>query len=582
MNFKSIATSAIILFTITTAQAQLKPYSGNALPDSIPPATPATIPAYQQEPAKAADSEIDFGQIHGDFMSDFQTYQADTIINAAVPPQKMGSNNYMNLLYYRGKLTAGVRFEAYYPALQGFDQRYSGVGMVYRFANYKFDDLEITAGNFYEQFGSGMALRTYWDWNLGYDNSIDGFRAKYTGIRGMTIKGLIGNQRFYFDKGPGLIRGIDGEVDVKRLLNIKDYKTTLTVGGSFVSKFQKDDDPLLKLPENVGLWSYRAALTGGRVGLQVEYTYKINDPSASNRYIYHYGEALLIGATYTGKGLGISLQAKHLDNMNYRSDRGAILPQDLMINYLPAISPQVSYRLPTLYPYVTQINGEIGFQGEINYKIKPTNTKILLNVSIVNNIDTTRYLKSDSANYPIPGYKSAGIVSDFKSFGKDQFYRNINLEVNQKISNKFKVVLSYYYIMLNNNFLRLTLSEKPEIVHSHTGIADISYKFASRKMLRVELQHLATKQDYGNWAMVLAELTVSHAWSFSLMDEYNYGNEESYKRIHYFSGNIAYTKGTTRISLAYGKRRQGLLCVGGVCRVVPATNGLSLNLSSSF
>lgn len=581
MNFKNVARLAILLLSINYSYGQIAPYNGPALADTTEPVekNERVAPNSSDSPEKEA---FDFGQIHGDFMSDFQTYKADTAIKAAVPPQKMGSNSYMNLLYYRGKLTAGVRFEAYYPALQGYDPRFDGVGLVYRFVNYKFDDLEITAGNFYEQFGNGMSLRTYWDWNLGYDNSIDGFRAKYTGIRGITLKGLLGNQRFYFDKGPGTIRGFDGEVDFKKLLNVQNYTTTVTVGGSFVSKYQKDDNPLLKLPENVGLWSYRAAVTGGRVGLQAEYTYKINDPSAPNRYVYHYGEALLVGATYSGKGLGISLSAKYIDNMNFRSDRNAILPQDLMINYLPAITPQVSYRLPTLYPYATQVNGEIGFQGEINYKIKPTNTKILLNVSLVNGIDTTRFSKTDSAQYPVPGYKSAGIVSDFKTFGKGELYKNINIEINQKLSNKFKVVLSYYYIMLNNNTLFLTLSEKLEKVHSHTGILDVSYKLARRKTIRIEVQHLSTKQDYGNWAMGLAELTLGHAWSLSVMDEYNYGNEAEYKRTHYFSGNIAYTKGTTRISLAYGKRRQGLLCVGGVCRLVPATNGLTLNLSSSF
>lgn len=586
---KLLATVGVVLIVGNISLAQLKPYTGAAVSDSTtkpeiqaPLNKDYTSSEPASEPPINADPVLDLGELHGDFMSDFQTYQQDSAINAVVPPEKMGNNNYMNLIYYRGNLTVGIRMEAYYPRLQGFDQRFDGIGIVNRFVNYKFNDLEITAGNFYEQFGNGMSLRTYWDWNLGYDNSIDGFRAKYYGIRGVTIKGLIGHQRFYFTKGPGLIRAVDGEVDVKRLLNIQDYGTTITIGGSYVSKYQKDDSPLLKLPENVGLWAARAAITGSRIGLSAEYTYKINDPSEPNNFVYHYGEALALGATYAARGLGISLSLKHLDNMNFRSDRNAVLPQDLMINYLPAITPQVSYRLPTLYPYATQINGEIGFQGEINYKLKPTNTKITLNVSLVNNIDTSRYAPSDSANYPVPGYKSAGIFSDIKTFGKENFYRNVSLEVNQKFSNKFKTTFSYYYIMLNNNFLFLTLSEKQEKVHSHTGIVDMSYKLTSRKMIRLELEHLSTQQDYGNWAMVLAELTLGHAWSFALMDEYNYGNDDSKKRVHYFSGNIAYTKGTTRISLAYGKRRQGLLCVGGVCRVVPATNGLTLNLSSSF
>ena len=34
--------------------------------------------------------------------------------------------------------------------------------------------------------------------------------------------------------------------------------------------------------------------------------------------------------------------------------------------------------------------------------------------------------------------------------------------------------------------------------------------------------------------------------------------------------------------LSYGKQRAGVMCIGGVCRTVPATNGVSLSISSTF
>jgi hypothetical protein len=34
--------------------------------------------------------------------------------------------------------------------------------------------------------------------------------------------------------------------------------------------------------------------------------------------------------------------------------------------------------------------------------------------------------------------------------------------------------------------------------------------------------------------------------------------------------------------LAYGRQREGLLCVGGVCRQVPAASGFMLTITSSF
>ncbi|HML86108.1 MAG TPA: DUF6029 family protein [Bacteroidales bacterium] len=34
--------------------------------------------------------------------------------------------------------------------------------------------------------------------------------------------------------------------------------------------------------------------------------------------------------------------------------------------------------------------------------------------------------------------------------------------------------------------------------------------------------------------------------------------------------------------MSYGRQREGLLCVGGVCRQVPAATGFTLTLTTSF
>ena len=43
-----------------------------------------------------------------------------------------------------------------------------------------------------------------------------------------------------------------------------------------------------------------------------------------------------------------------------------------------------------------------------------------------------------------------------------------------------------------------------------------------------------------------------------------------------------FTKGANRFSIGYGKKREGILCVGGICKFEPSSNGFSLNISSSF
>ena len=66
------------------------------------------------------------------------------------------------------------------------------------------------------------------------------------------------------------------------------------------------------------------------------------------------------------------------------------------------------------------------------------------------------------------------------------------------------------------------------------------------------------------------------------MDQYNFGNTIEKQRIHYYFASAGYVKGNSRIQIGYGKQRAGLFCVGGVCRNVPASSGLTLSITSSF
>jgi len=514
---------------------------------------------------------------------DAQYYIEDSLIGAPDVPEKILMNAFANILYTNGDFSAGLRYESFQNVMQGFDPRNKGNGLPYRFASYKSDELQVTIGNFYEQFGNGLILRTYQDWNLGIDNSLDGINLVYTPVKGITLKGLIGNQRFFFDKGEGIVRGADGEFylnDIFKLLAEK--KTKVTLGGSFVSKYQKDMDPIYNLPQNVGAMAGRINLVSGKINFVSEYAYKINDPSAVNNYIYKPGEALFVSTTFSQKGLGISLSAKRIDNMNFRSDR-TVTGNALMMNFLPALTKQHSYSLSAMYPYSTQPNGEMGAQLEITYNIKKK-TKlggkygidVSLNYSRANAIDrmqvndTTAIMESGTL-----GYKS-----DFFTLGKDLYFEDFNIEVEKRFSKKLRAVFGYLYQSYNKEVVEG--HPGAPMVYAHIGILDLSYKLKEKKSVQVELQHLMTKQDKGNWAMAMVQYTIAPKWFFAVGDLYNYGNEEKDRQIHYYNVSAGFIKNTNRISITYGKQREGILCVGGVCRFVPASNGITLTIISSF
>jgi hypothetical protein len=531
------------------------------------------------------------GQLHGNFAMMWQQYNEDSIIGARVPDAKSALNSYGNITYNYGEFSAGVRFESYQNALLGFPSGFNGTGIGSRFARYNNDNLDITVGNFYEQFGNGMIFRSYWEPMLGIDNALDGMRVLWKPFRGIYFKGIYGNHRSAFDSrfinGPGLVRGFDGELNLKELLPKLDStgRFNVTIGGSFVSKYEagqtiEKGNEVFPIPQNVGSWAGRLKIEYGNFQVNGEFVQKINDPNADNGFIYKKGQALLINTGYSKKGLGINLNGKLVDNMAYRSSRDALLFQ-LPINFLPAITKQHTYNLAaTLYPYATVINGENGFSAELYYMFKKKSmlggkygTNISFNFAAVNSLDTTQLSGRDGLLY---GYERNSM-----GFGSTKYVRDFNVELKKKINTEWYMALTYYYFEFNTLATPVTQDFKG-IVYADIFVGEFQYKLNAKNTVRLELQNLQTEQDKGDWATAVAEYTMSPHWTFSLIDQYNYGNSESAARVHYLYGAVAYSKGSNRLSIGYGKRREGIFCIGGVCRAVPASNGVEITISSSF
>ena len=214
--------------------------------------------------------------------------------------------------------------------------------------------------------------------------------------------------------------------------------------------------------------------------------------------------------------------------------------------------------------------------GEVYYTFKPKSklggkygTYIGLNGS---------YMTSIAKDTVVPAHE--GYTSTFMKPGDEVFYNDIGLEITKKFNKKWKATFDAVYIVYN----QAVIEGHPDsgIVYSMSFIGDVTYQFSKNNSIRVELQHLTANRDRGDWAFGLVEFSFSPHWTISAYDEYNYGNSNPDRRLHYPAGSIAYVKGTMRISAGYAKQRSGLLCVGGVCRNVPASNGFTFGITSSF
>ncbi|MEN9943677.1 MAG: hypothetical protein RLZZ91_1678 [Bacteroidota bacterium] len=532
------------------------------------------------------------GQLHGNFQFLSQQYSEDSLIGATVPPATTAINGFGNLMYTQGGFSAGMRFETYNNAIQGFSaqNRYKGTGIGNRFVQYQDSIFNVTIGNFYEQFGNGLTLRTYWEPNLGIDNALDGARLIITPKKGITLKGIYGRQRLDFDSrstnADGIIRGTDAEFNLNSIFkSLAEKQTQLTLGGSFVSRYQNGEtrfqDSLIFLtPNNVSSSAVRLQLNRNAIAVSAEYAEKINDPSADNAYLYRKGKAFFLNASYSGSGLGVNAAVKYIDNMSFRADRNLKL-FDVPTNYLPSITKQHTYNLAaTLYPYATPLTGEVSFMGEVFYTFKKGTklggkygTQISANFAAANGLDTTRLsgIEAYTEGYEINSVK----------FGPTKYVRDFNLEVKKKLSKKFSTGFTYYYFEFNTLVTPVTNDFKG-IVYANIEVLEMNYKFTPKDNLHLELQGLQTDQDKGDWATVVAEFSHSPHWSIGLIDQYNYGNSVAEKRIHYLFGTVGYINGSQRLTLGYGKRREGVFCIGGVCRAVPATNGFELMYTASF
>lgn len=543
-----------------------------------------------------SQNQSNLGSITGNIESTFQYLNNDTLIGANQPAQKGLLNTYMNVFYTNGNFKAGMRVESYLPRIQGYPNRFDGTGIGMRYVGYANDFVDVTLGSFYEQFGSGMIFRAYEDRALGYDNLLDGVRVKLRPYDGITIKGVYGLQRLSFQEGKivyseGIVRGFDGEMHLNSTFaKLKDKKLDITVGGSFISKYQVDDREDLILPENVGAYGGRLALRYGKFNLDGEYIIKEQDPSVDNNFIYNYGHAALFNFGYSRKGLGIVLSAKSVDNMSYRSDRNKEL-QDVFINFLPAMNKTHTYNLvASLYPYATQPVGETAFQGEVLYTIKKGSKLGGKYGTSINANFSTAYRPNQRTEGFNPIADSTGVAYSTGLFdiSDSLYWRDFNINIERKFNRKFTLKVSYFNIALNNDVAKVT-NGATGIIQTNIGVIEGYYKINRKHSIRWELQALfindddnGDPKDQGNWATAVIEYNVSPHWFFSVMDQYNYGNSDEALRLHYLYGTFGYIRGATRISVGYGRQRAGLFCVGGVCRFVPASNGLTLSFTQSF
>ncbi|MGM9804123.1 MAG: DUF6029 family protein [Muribaculaceae bacterium] len=529
--------------------------------------------------------------VNGSIQSDILIPQNDDKIGATKDGDWGKTNTYVDLSAAYRHLDAGLRVEYLEHPLPGFEADIKGWGLMHAYMRLKYDKIDVTAGSFYEQFGSGFILRTYEERSLGIDNALIGGRVIVKPITGVTVKALSGKQRRYWDVNKSLVSGADLELNTENWIKpLAEHGAYLTLGASWVNKYEKNHNDIstiintdgtphryvLNVPEYVNAFDLRANLHAGDFNILGEYAWKTQDPIFDKNYpyIYRKGSVAMLSTSYSKSGLSLLLQAKRSDNMSFRSDR-SMTGTSSFINHLPAFTLDHTYALAALYPYATQPNGEWAYQAELGYRFKRNTllggkygTDIKVNFSHVHSIDRNNHVTEGST------MGSNGYGSAFWKWGNEKYYQDINVQLSKRITKEFWLNLMY----MNQYYNKTVVEGEGGMIHSNIYVADAKYRFNKTFTLRGELQYLNTKQDDGDWFYALLELSVMPHFMFTVADMYNSGVTD----VHYYQGFVTYNAGSHRLQLGYGRTRAGFNCAGGVCRYVPASKGFTVSYNYNF
>ena len=537
--------------------------------------------------AVSAQAQNDEVKVHGSIQSDILLPEVDNKIGTGEYAHDVLTNTYVDLNASYKQLEVGARLEYMEQPLPGFEPEFAGWGVPHVYLKWTSKDVDVTLGDFYDQFGSGLIFRAYEERSLGIDNAIRGARVNVNAIKGMRLKALGGVQRRYWDwdKDSWLVGG-DLEVSLDQYSQtLRDKNVAWTIGGSYVMQKYEDDNEkiyadgtnyILNLPSSVHAFDVRTNLSVGNYSLLAEYAWRSQDPSADNGYIYRRGSAVMLSASYSSKGVSALIQAKRSEDMAFRSQRH-LQGTAAFINNMPAFAYQHTYSLPALYPYATQAApGEWAFQGEFGYTFKKHTplggkygTKMKLNVSHIRGLDKKPVAPLNGTS--LKG--TEGYSTSFFGMG-DLYYQDINVQMEKKVSKEFKLNLMY----MNQRYDKTVIEGEGGVVKTNVAVAEGKYQFNKKFTLRSELQYLWTKQDEGDWAYGLLELSALPYLMFTVSDMWNVGETD----IHYYMASVTGTYKAHRLMLGYGRTRAGYNCSGGVCRYVPASKGLNVSYNHTF
>ena len=429
--------------------------------------------------------------------------------------------DWADLNYQLKAFKFGLRYEINHPPDPFiFDKDYlvDEYALTYRYMQYRWKRMNFTLGNYYEMFGRGLTLRTYEDRNLRVDNNIDGFKFGYKG-RKFRTKVIAGRMRDKYNRRKDMLYGFDGEVKPLKGLHI---------GGSYL----RQENGRKKAGS---MWASRLNYGQGWWDIYTEavrpdWTSKLSHYTAVNLFF---------------DKISVTMEYKDYDNLSFRNS------YDAEYNAAPSLSREHSFSLLNRHPHALNLNNEKGYQ--IEAAITPWEMwEIILNHSKTRSHENQLLF--------------------------NEWYAQVHLDYHQQF--EIYGALAWSEDLSTQNI---------------TPLIDGAFNISDRDQLHISYQHQHTintlkapniyKSEFDN-EFVLLEYSRSPWLSAALVGEWtnedqlpNWQKDKNYWLYGTLSFNFWENQ---RVSILYGSRKEGFVCVGGVCRYEPEFNGLEIKINNRF
>ncbi len=237
-----------------------------------------------------------------------------------------------------------------------------------------------------------------------------------------------------------------------------------------------------------------------------------------------------------------TFEYKNYDHLSFENDLAT------KYNAAPSLTRQHAYTLLNRHPHALNMNDEKGYQLEFTY-LPAENWEVTFNHSL-----TTTHSGQEI----------------FK-----EFYAEIFHEWQDKAQLRLLGAWSQDFSTNTENLI---------------PIFDVYYDFDPKNQLHLSLQHHHVinnfdKSEYDN-DLLIVEWTRSPLLSFAVVGEITNQDQlinVSLERNKWLYGQITLQfSSTQQVSLMYGSRQAGFICVGGVCRYVPEFEGWEIGFQSRF